>query len=89
MKAVAVAVILLLAGCATPVPVKQTWPEAPTVLMEQCPQLKQLGADQGTLRDLLMVVIENYAAYYHCAGRTQSWQEWYRQQQKIFTEANK
>lgn len=88
MKA-AVLAALFLSGCSTLVPVKQTWPEAPTMLMERCPPLKQLDKDQNTLRDLLIVVIENYAAYYHCAGKTQSWQDWYNQQQRIFKEVNR
>lgn len=80
---------VILVGCATPVPVKQKWPEAPTVLQEPCVALKQLQPEQNTLRDLLMVMIENYAAYYACAGRTQGWQDWYREQKKVHQEANK
>jgi hypothetical protein len=41
------------------------------------------------MKDLLMTVIENYAAYYHCSSKTQSWQDWYREQQKIFEQVNK
>ena len=89
MKTVVVLLFtVMLAGCATPVPVKQTWPEVPKSLTEPCPDLKQLSKEQGTLRDLLLVVIENYATYYACASRTQGWQEWYEQQKKIFSEAN-
>jgi hypothetical protein len=79
----------MLTACATPVPVKQTWPEVPKALTESCPDLKQLSKEQGTLRDLLSVVIENYALYYACASRTQGWQEWYQEQKKIQEQANK
>lgn len=88
MKAVLILTAALLTGCATPVPVKQKWPDAPQALLEKCPQLKELSKDQGTLRDLLMVMIENYAAYYVCSGRTHGWQDWYQEQKKIQQQAN-
>lgn len=78
-----------LTGCSTLVPVKPKWPDAPPALQEQCPPLKELSKDQTALRDLLMVMIDNYAAYYVCAGRTQGWQDWYQQQQKIWQSTNK
>ena len=80
---------VILTGCATPVPVRQTWPEAPQEIMERCPSLKQLDSDKGTMRDLLLTVIDNYAAYYHCSTKTQTWQDWYRAQKQIFEDANK
>jgi hypothetical protein len=81
--------IMMLVGCSTTVPVKQRWPAAPAALQERCPPLKQLDQSQGTLRDLLMVMIDNYAVYYSCAGRTQGWQDWYTDQKKIFEDSNK
>ena len=78
-----------LSGCSVLVPVKQKWPDAPASLQEKCPALKELGKDQTALKDLLMVMIDNYAAYYVCAGRTQGWQEWYQEQKKIREQANK
>lgn len=89
MKTLATLVLIMLAGCSTVVPVKQTWPDAPPALMEPCPPLKTLGSEQRSLRELLMIVIENYAVYYQCSNRTQSWQDWYQQQRKIFEAANK
>lgn len=89
MKLAAVLAVLMLSGCSVLVPVKQKWPEAPASLQEKCAPLKELSKDQTALKDLLMVMIDNYAAYYVCAGRTQGWQDWYTQQRKIFTEANK
>ncbi len=88
MKSLVVLITVMLTACATPVPVKQTWPAAPTEIQQPCPPLKQLESS-ATMKDLLMTVIENYAAYYHCSSKTQSWQDWYREQQKIFEQVNK
>lgn len=89
MKLAVAFTVLMLSGCSVLVPVKQKWPDAPASLQEKCPALKELGKDQTALKDLLMVMIENYAAYYVCAGRTQGWQEWYQEQKKIREQANK
>lgn len=89
MKIILLALTVILVGCSTPVPVRQVWPEAPQEIMERCPPLKQLESDKGTMRDLLLTVIDNYAAYYHCSTKTQTWQDWYRAQKKIFEEINK
>lgn len=89
MKTLVLAAALVLVGCSTPVPVRQSWPEAPVEIMERCAPLKQLETDKGTMRDLLLTVIDNYAAYYHCSTKTQTWQDWYRAQKKIFEEANR
>jgi outer membrane murein-binding lipoprotein Lpp len=89
MKLAAIVAVLMLSGCSVLVPVKQKWPEAPASLQEKCSALKELGKDQTQLKDLLMVMIDNYAAYYVCAGRTQGWQEWYQEQKKIQEKANK
>ena len=83
-----VVLVSTLTGCTTPVPVKQTWPQAPSEIQEPCAPLKQLDS-KATMRDLMMTVIDNYAAYYHCSSKTQTWQDWYRAQQKIFQEVNK
>jgi hypothetical protein len=85
-----IGILLLLSGCASkPVPVKQVWPQVPSVLMEKCPPLKQIQNEKAGLKDLLMTVIENYAVYYKCSDRVQSWQDWHNQQQKIFEDINK
>jgi|688.fasta_scaffold1560267_2 hypothetical protein len=89
MKWAVLLIAVAVSGCSTLVPVKQKWPDAPAALQEKCPQLKELGKDQTTLRDLLMVMIDNYAAYYACAGRAHGWQDWYQEQKKIRDQANK
>ena len=82
MKTLVLSITVMLTACATPVPVKQAWPLAPTEIQQPCAVLKQLE-NNATMKDLLMTVIENYAAYYHCSSKTQSWQDWYSQQKKI------
>jgi len=84
MKSVVVIAALLLAGCSTPVPVKQTFPVAPSILLERCPDLLQIDDGKNSLRDMLKVVIQNYALYYQCAEKTHGWQDWYVEQRKIY-----
>jgi hypothetical protein len=77
---------LLLTGCATIVPVTQTWPEAPGQLaMEPCPQLQKLP-DAAQLSDVAKTITNNYTSYYECAVKLDAWQTWYHQQQLIFKE---
>jgi hypothetical protein len=83
MKYILVASALLLSACSTTVPVKQQFPVAPSILMEKCPQLQKVDSDKGTMREMLKVVIENYATYYQCAAKTHGWQDWYTEQKKI------
>lgn len=85
MKYLIIAVSVLLSGClATPVPVKQEFPVAPAILLERCPDLMQIDDGKNSLREMLKVVIQNYALYYQCAEKTHGWQDWYNQQRKIY-----
>ncbi len=84
MKYVALVFMLLLSACSTVVPVKQEFPVAPQVLLERCPDLMQVDDGKNTLREMLKVVIQNYATYYQCAEKTHGWQSWYGEQKKIF-----
>lgn len=85
MKAVALALTLMLAGCTTTVPVKQEFPVAPAILLERCPDLLTIDDGKNSLRDMLKIVIQNYALYYQCAEKTHGWQDWYQQQRKIYS----
>jgi hypothetical protein len=38
---------------------------------------------------LLEVVTGNYALYYECKNRTDGWQQWYREQKKIYESISK
>ena len=78
------ALTLLLAGCSTPVPVRQQFPVAPAVLLERCPDLLQIDDGKNSMRDMLKVVIQNYALYYQCAERTHGWQDWYQEQKRVY-----
>ena len=75
---------VLLTGCATVVPVTQTWPEPPGQLSTQpCSPLQKLP-DAPKLSDVNKTVANNYTSYYECATKLEAWQDWYSQQQLIF-----
>ena len=84
MRTLILAVALFLTGCSTVVPVKQEFPVAPAILLEKCPDLMQIDDGKNSLREMLKVVIQNYALYYQCAEKTHGWQDWYNQQKKIY-----
>ena len=88
MKQLAILSVVLLSACSTIYPVKQEFPVAPQVLLERCPDLMTIDDGKNSLRDMLKVVIQNYATYYQCAEKTTGWQEWYTKQKKIFDETN-
>lgn len=89
MKYASLVVMLLLSGCSTTVPVKQTFPIAPEKLLEQCPQLITVPENQNTITDLLKTVVKNYTTYYECATKHDGLVEWYSIQKEIFNGANK
>lgn len=75
---------LLLTGCSTVVPVKQTWPQPPGLQSTvPCPDLKKLESPV-TLSSVAKTVSENYTEYYTCAVKLEAWQEWYQQQKLIY-----
>ena len=84
MRLLVLAIAVFLAGCSTVVPVKQEFPVAPSILLERCPDLMQIDDGKNSLREMLKVVIQNYALYYQCAEKTHGWQDWYNQQKKIY-----
>lgn len=84
MKYLLLASLFVLAGCTTVVPVKQEFPVAPQILLERCPDLLTIDDGKTSLRDMLKVVIQNYALYYQCAEKTHGWQDWYNEQKKIY-----
>ena len=75
----------LLAGCSTTVPVAQKFPEAPSILQQPCKQLEQ-ASPSATVSEFAKVVVNNYTEYYQCANIVDGWQEWYKNQKKIFEE---
>ena len=84
-----IVIVLLLAGCATPVPISAKFPDAPGKgAMEPCPQLQKLN-DGAKLSDVATTVTINYGTYYGCAVKSDTWIEWYNVQKKIFENAGK
>lgn len=75
---------LLLAGCSTPVPVKQKFPDVPKELLVQCQDLNLVPENETKLSGVISVVSSNYALYHECSARTDSWIEWYKKQKKIY-----
>ena len=77
-------IALLLTGCSTLVPVKAKFPELPSELAIECPDLKQLPPDTKKLSDVVSNVSENYSTYYECQARKEAWVEWYKSQKQIY-----
>ena len=84
MKILILSLMLLLAGCATPVPVAPKFPEAPQALKEKCESLRKIEGDKVAITEMLKVVIQNYSLYYECSTKVEGWQEWYDAQKKIY-----
>jgi uncharacterized protein YcfL len=77
----------LVTGCSTAVPVTQSFPTAPNMLLETCPMLKTIEGEKISIVDFTKTVSENYMSYYQCAAKNDSWIEWYQQQKKIWDES--
>lgn len=84
MKRLAILSVIFLSACSSLYPVKQDFPEASKVLMEPCPDLMTIDDGKSTMRDMLKVVIQNYATYYQCADKNAGWQKWYKEQKQIY-----
>jgi hypothetical protein len=78
--------LLLLAGCATSVPVTMSFPQVPEALTKSCDRLEPLAADKRELSDLLENTNDNYAKAKECNAKANAWKEWYETQKKIFEE---
>jgi hypothetical protein len=83
-KLLLLCLVTLLSGCATTVPVKQKFPEAPKVLLEPCDKLDTIGKDQILFSEFLTVVVGNYTKYHSCAAQNAAWVEWYKKQKEVF-----
>ena len=84
MKIVLLGISILLTACSTAVPLTQSFPAAPDMLMEKCPPLKIIEGEKISIVDFTRTVSENYMTYYQCAGRAEAWIDWYTQQKKIW-----
>jgi len=56
--------------------------------MEKCPDLAKIKED-ATLSDIAKTINANYAEYYVCAVKLDTWVEWYQIQRKIFEDMKK
>ena len=86
MRIVLLGIVSLLTACSTAVPLTQSFPQAPVMLMEKCPELKIIVGEKVSIVDFTKTVSENYTTYYQCSGRTDAWIDWYNQQKKIWDE---
>lgn len=75
-------IALLLSGCSTVVPVTVKFPEAPKD-STACLPLQKLN-DNTKLSDVSTTINTNYSAYYQCAVKVDTWNEWYQKQKQIF-----
>jgi hypothetical protein len=87
MKYLLIPFIIMLAGCETPVPVKQRFPEAAPVMLEPAPKLVPLPAGTAELDQLISNTAENYGRYHELVRRYELWQQWYTEQKKNFESA--
>ena len=78
-----IALMFLLTGCSTVVPVKVTFPELPADLAVQCTPLKKIP-DDAKLSDITKTITDNYTIYHACAANNNGLLEWYTSQKKIF-----
>ena len=84
MKSLAIALVLLLSGCSTVVPVTAKFPAPPGLQSQtRCPQLQKLQ-ESPQLSDVAKTITVNYTEYYTCAVKTDAWIEWYAKQKIIF-----
>lgn len=84
MKSLIIALVLLLSGCSTTVPVTAKFPQAPgTLVQEACPNLQKLEGS-AKLSDVAKTVSVNYSEYYLCAVKLEAWQRWYHEQKTIY-----
>ena len=86
MRIALLGLVLLLSACSTAVPLTQSFPQAPDMLMEKCPELKTIEGERVSIVDFTRTVSENYTTYYQCAGKNDAWINWYDQQKKIWEE---
>jgi|TARA_R110000868_G_scaffold80285_2_gene228228 hypothetical protein len=75
---------LLLTGCATSVPVRMSFPQAPESLTKPAEELQALDPNKKKLSDLLENANNNYGEYHKLKQQNDAWIEWYNTQRKLF-----
>lgn len=74
---------VLLAGCATKVPVAMKFPSVPAELLTSCEDLELVELNEQQLSELMKVVVANYGRYHECRLKLDNWIEWYNAQKEI------
>lgn len=75
---------LFFVGCAN-IPVKQQFPEVPEELLQETKKLETLDND-AKISDVLKTVVNNYGICNETTILLNGWQEWYKQQERIYKE---
>lgn len=83
MNKVLLIILATLSGCSV-VPVKQTFPEAPKELLQECPPLRKVEGGNPQIKEFLEVVVDNYGRYHGCAAVHSAFIEWYKKQKSVF-----
>lgn len=85
MRSVLVALaVVALSGCTAFLPAKPKFPEPTKGLTEPCPDLKKIEGNQAAITELLRTVVENYTLYYECSLKNDGWNDWYKEQKRIY-----
>lgn len=79
---------VVLMGCNT-APVIPTFPHPPEELLQPCEPLSTIDKSEVLLSEFTKTVVHNYGKYHTCAAIVEAWQEWYKENSKIFNEVNK
>jgi uncharacterized lipoprotein YmbA len=88
MKKVIIIAALVLTGCSTTLPVKQTFPALPEELRKPCEPLQTADDKVVPLNELIKIVVRNYMKRHECAARLDAVIEWHDEQKKIFDSVN-
>jgi hypothetical protein len=75
--------VLFLSACSTTLPVVEKFPDAPSGLLEKCPDLNMLKSG-ATLSDVALAINSNYALYHECSDKNSEWIDWYNKQKTLF-----
>lgn len=84
MRILLVSFLLVLLTACSVVPVKRKFPDAPEVLLKTCDDLRTLEGNKVAITDLLKTIVDNYRIYYECSNKVDGWQDWYKDQKRIF-----
>jgi uncharacterized lipoprotein YmbA len=84
MKYALLILAVFLTACATPVPIKQRFPDVPKALVERCENLRKVEGDKVAITEMLKIVVQNYGMYYECAAKVDGWNDWYLEQKRIY-----